>query len=66
MIHSLNLVKSIPNKEIRANITRWLYGIIPADGKTRSIETILTNPEKYTKITNDIENKKIKGKKIYI
>lgn len=54
---NLNLVKSIPNKKIRADVVKMLYGSIPCDGKTRSIKTILENPDRYSKMTSETSKK---------
>lgn len=42
---NINLVKSVPNKEIRKDVVNVFYGIVPADGVTRSIKTILNKEE---------------------
>ena len=57
MIHNLNLVKSIPNKEVREWVVNWLYGIVPVDKKTRSIEAILENQNRYHKIESKKNDK---------
>lgn len=46
----MNLVKQVPDKELRKAIVRAYYGIIPANGKTYSIKSILENKDYYRKL----------------
>ena len=56
-IHNINLVKSIPNRKIRDEIVRVFYGIIPCDGKQRSIQAIKDNWDRYSQMASDVDKK---------
>ena len=62
MIQDINLVKSIPNKEIRESIKRGYWGIIPCDGITRSATKLLDNSEQYARIAEKIDKSRNKQK----
>lgn len=55
MIYSINLVKQIPDRKVRADIARVYYGLIPNNGKTYSIKSILENEDYYRKLADGIE-----------
>jgi len=55
-IISINLVKSIPNKRIRKIAIDYLYGIIPPDGRQRSVLSILENSPRYAKMVESLES----------
>ncbi len=57
MIQTINLVEQIPNKELRDAFVRAYYGIVPSNGKTYSIKSILENENYYRKLSEDIERK---------
>lgn len=48
---NINLVKQIPNKRVRDDIARVYYGLIPNNGKTYSIKSILENEDYYRKLS---------------
>lgn len=60
---SINLVKSIPDPKIRQWIVNAFWGIVPADGKTRSIKNLLENQDKYAKIAESVEMRSRRSKK---
>ena len=39
---NINLVKSISDKQVRDDIVRVFYGIVPCDGRTHSIDKLLS------------------------
>ena len=49
----------IKNLKIKAQIVNYLFGIVPKDSKTRSMNKILTNQNKYARIAQRIDNKRI-------
>ena len=55
MIQTINLVKQVPNKKVREDIVRVFYGLIPCDGKQRSLESILVNENYYRKVAGRVE-----------
>lgn len=51
----MNLVKQVPDKELRKDIVRAYYGIVPANGKTYSIKSISENENYYRKLAERID-----------
>ncbi len=56
----INLVQQVPNKKIREDIVRVFYGLVPCDGKQRSIKSILDNDSHYRKLAERVD--KMRGK----
>lgn len=54
MIQTINLVKQIENKKLRDEVVRVFYGLIPCDGKQRSLESILVNEHYYRKVAGKV------------
>lgn len=48
---SINLVRSVPNKDIRRGVLDSFFGLIPANGKTYSLESINENADYYRKLS---------------
>ncbi len=47
----------IKDPKIKAQIVNYLFGIVPRDSKTRRMDRILTNQDKYARIAQRIDNK---------
>ena len=56
MTTSINLAQQIPDKEIRKQVARVFYGIVPRNGKMYSIRSIASNENYYRKLAEAIEN----------
>lgn len=55
MIHTINLVKQIPDKKLRKAVVRTYFGIVPANGKTYSIKSISENEDYYRKLSDSTD-----------
>ena len=56
----INLVKQIPDKNLRKAVLETYFGIIPANGKTYSIKAISANQDYYRKLAKEVDNKNSK------
>lgn len=54
MIQTINLVKQIKDKKLRDEVVRVFYGLIPCDGKQRSLQSILANENYYRKVAGRV------------
>lgn len=62
MINIIDLVKQIPDKELRKAVLEAYFGIIPANGKTYSIKAISANQDYYRKLAKEVDKKNAKKK----
>lgn len=60
LIQDINLVEQIPDKNIRDEVVRVFWGIIPPDGKQRSLKSILENQDYYRKKAEEVEKRNSK------
>lgn len=58
LIQDIDLTKQITNRGIKDDILRVYYGIVPCDGKTRSISNLIENAAKYSEMAESIERKR--------
>lgn len=57
LLQDINLAKQIPDKSIRDELVRVSWGIVPADGKSRSIKSILENENYYRRKAEEVEKR---------